>query len=502
MNVRGLRAYRDIVLASAPVAYWRLGEASVSDPAVDAAGGGHTGTYNAGVTLGQPGAFPNEPAATSALFGGSPDEVVVADADDLSFPYPGVITIEFWLKVTDEDSAAGVMSKVDDTVPAFEWAVQIVGGLLYLQAFHPDGSVVSSQAVSLPTDDDWHHWVWVGTGAAFLVYRDGEWITSDVGPSGFMSNTTAPVKLGRYRDTFFNGQLQDVAIYDHALTKAEARLHYRVGTRALDPSFPSESSLYAQEVIADKPVAYWRLGEASVVDPAVDEIGRFPGSYEGAIVPGEPGLLNGDTDTAARLAGTAAADHVLVPTNALLTFPAMSVEAWAQRDRTGVESNGGLVNKTPTYNLGFAEHEFQLGQRIQAQVRVDESGGSPSFETRTVLHEVFARDALGDPAWNTRMHLVMTYDPVAGRLSLFVNGVLGAITDDIPAPIVADTADLLIGKGASASDLDLESLFGGVVDEVAVYDYVLHQSRIVAHYEAGIVSAGASAGALFNGGIE
>src|SRR5438874_13602683 len=49
--------YSAVVLADTPLGYWRLGESDASQPAKDASGNGYDGTYNGGVTVGQPGAI-------------------------------------------------------------------------------------------------------------------------------------------------------------------------------------------------------------------------------------------------------------------------------------------------------------------------------------------------------------------------------------------------------------------------------------------------------------
>jgi hypothetical protein len=54
---------------------------------------------------------------------------------------------------------------------------------------------------------------------------------------------------------------------------------------------------YHTEVIADRPVAYWRLGEPSGALVAVDEIGDLDGAALGDIQFGAVGALPGDPDS-------------------------------------------------------------------------------------------------------------------------------------------------------------------------------------------------------------
>src|SRR4051812_1334419 len=55
-----LSYYSSAVLALSPIAYYRLGESS-GTTAADSSGNGLNGTYNGGVTLGQPGGIFGDP---------------------------------------------------------------------------------------------------------------------------------------------------------------------------------------------------------------------------------------------------------------------------------------------------------------------------------------------------------------------------------------------------------------------------------------------------------
>src|SRR6185436_16466404 len=62
---------------------------------------------------------------------------------------------------------------------------------------------------------------------------------------------------------------------------------------------------YRDTILADKPVAYWRLGEATLVGQAADEVGSVPGKYEPGLTPGVPGAT-GDGNTAVKFGSAVA----------------------------------------------------------------------------------------------------------------------------------------------------------------------------------------------------
>ena len=85
---------------------------------------------------------------------------------------------------------------------------------------------------------------------------------------------------------------------------------------------------YAQEVLADNPVAYWRLGEASGTT-AVDETGSHDGTYSGVTL-GATGLLAGDTDTAVEFNNST--DYIEVADHADFEVSTFTFECWVKHD--------------------------------------------------------------------------------------------------------------------------------------------------------------------------
>src|SRR3954447_24472726 len=69
----GPSSYPEVVLADAPLLYWRLGEAAGVTAVADASGNGRTGTSNSGVTQAVPGALVIDDGAAS--FDGSDSEI-------------------------------------------------------------------------------------------------------------------------------------------------------------------------------------------------------------------------------------------------------------------------------------------------------------------------------------------------------------------------------------------------------------------------------------------
>ena len=223
---------------------------------------------------------------------------------------------------------------------------------------------------------------------------------------------------------------------------------------------------YAQEVLADSPVAYWRLGEASGTT-AFDEVGGYDGTYTGSPTLGATGLIAGDSDTAMSLA-SATDDGVTIPNHAdLMPTTAISVEAWFTVDAAN-SGNSRIVaadqaSTTQTYHL-LLNSSRNFSWRVKSGgtwYGGDFDGDSPTADGSTIYH------------------MVGTYD--GSYVRLYINGVAQTTTYAATGPLNVATADLELGFKSTQPDSD----FAGTLDEVAIYDAALSAARIEAHYNAG-----------------
>jgi len=228
---------------------------------------------------------------------------------------------------------------------------------------------------------------------------------------------------------------------------------------ARDSSAAGAGSRYHQEVLADAPVSYWRLGE-SAGTTASDAKGARNGTYSNGPTLGAPGALIDDPDAAATFDG--ADDRVVVPYAAALNPATFTVEAWARTTDTspGFKTVVGSWANPAAAGFGIwaegASWTFYLG------------GGGGS----TALYV-----PLTAGRWT---HLAATYDGTTMRF--YVDGQLAASGTGTYA--VNTSSPLGIG-GATYGAGGWQHFLNGGVDEVAVYGTALSQPRIQAHYNAG-----------------
>jgi hypothetical protein len=229
--------YSGAVLADAPNAYWRLGEPNGS-VAFDQTASRFNGTFAGGVTLGQPG-FTKD-GNPSVLFDGASGYVDMGNQTPLAFIGP--FTVEAWIKTAATATQRVIAGKVNWATNR-GWAFfQDVNQLSFF-GVTTGGAYVFQMSVSFTPDSNPHHVVaaWDGTGnpGNAVIYVDGvarSAVSSLNGP-GTPDVNTQTFKIGfavGSGSPYFNGSIQDVAVYPSKLSAARVLAHFQAAI-ATDP---------------------------------------------------------------------------------------------------------------------------------------------------------------------------------------------------------------------------------------------------------------------------
>lgn len=218
----GGASYRAVVLADSPVGYWRLGE-SAGTTATDIGSGAHNGTYVNTPTLGVAGALSD--ADTAVTFASASSQRVSIAAN------PSVATdnyaLECWVKLPNLTTQFGLFAHnggINDG-----WGVGIGDGAggagLKLTGVLAGVSFLDSGYTF--ADTNYHHVVMTRESGTTKFYVDGVQtantsVTAPSTPAGAVMNIAAQNTPTR----FFNGTLDEVAIYNAALTSTNVSTHY------------------------------------------------------------------------------------------------------------------------------------------------------------------------------------------------------------------------------------------------------------------------------------
>lgn len=221
VQVNPTTAYRDAVLATNPLSYWRLGESS-GVTAVDEMGV-NDGTYTNTPTLGVAGLLTGD-SDTAVTLNGTTQYVNVPYAAAL---HPGdTFTLAALFKRTGAGHVDPIVSGGNSDFLLWYYS----DDHLYLSK-----EAVSNVFVSTATypDTDPHFIVATKAGANIHVYRDGVEIAGTVANATIVASGVDPVRVGGNSGAdYAAGTPDEPAIWDRALSPAEIAGLYAAGTTA------------------------------------------------------------------------------------------------------------------------------------------------------------------------------------------------------------------------------------------------------------------------------
>jgi Concanavalin A-like lectin/glucanases superfamily len=186
-------------------------------------GGSNPGSYTGGVTPGQTGALSGD-SGTSAAFDGSSGYVKVPESSSLDVG--GTFSVEAWVK-RGAVGTAGLQVIASKQTRSWSLLVNSANQLVLRQ----DGSANIAWSWNRVSDTStWHFVAATKSGSTVHLYVDGVDVTGAVS-NETMTNNTLPLVIGESgSDSYFNGQIQEVAVFNQALTSAEIAGQYQLGS--------------------------------------------------------------------------------------------------------------------------------------------------------------------------------------------------------------------------------------------------------------------------------
>lgn len=215
--------YAAEVLADSPIAYWRLGDASGSTM-VDSSGNGRNGTYNNSPTLGVAGLLSSD--ADTAVNFASASSQSATFADDNSLDGLSAFTVEAWIKPTTVSASQNmIVSRDGGTNRSFQFRLNN-GKLEFLKI--SGGTGISSSTLSAGST---YHVAAVYNGTDIRMYVNGALNGSPVAATGTLGTVTRDLEIAaRIGALYFNGVIDEVAVYGTALSSTRISDHYAAGT--------------------------------------------------------------------------------------------------------------------------------------------------------------------------------------------------------------------------------------------------------------------------------
>ena len=250
-NPRPADAYGKAIYDADPDIYWRLGESS-GTVAKDSGPAGENGTYFGGTTQGQAGGVAGT-SDTAVGFNGSNGGVSSVD----TYTNPRVYSEELWFK-TNTNNGGKLIGFGDHDASATSGSYDrhvfmLPSGELVFGTWTGQENTITSAAKY--NNGQWHHVVARQDSNGMALYVDGQSV-------GTNPQTEAQAYTGYWRiggdnawdgsPPWFNGTIDEVAVYSKSLSASEITAHYNLGSGAgpanQDPVAAFSSSVANQDV--------------------------------------------------------------------------------------------------------------------------------------------------------------------------------------------------------------------------------------------------------------
>jgi len=428
------------------VAYWSFDEGS-GNIAYDASGKGNHGTiYGAKWSQGKTG--------SGLSFDGVDDYVNAGEGGGTLDFGTGDFSIEFWINYKGTTiinrEPGGIVCKTASMTNSPGFCVEITTyggdgtnyGIIFTTTNGAWGTGnLELQGAFLP--NIWYHVVGVRRGSTWTIYKNGAYAISETKAGiGVNVDNDQNLLIGYRPGVYLNGLIDEVRIYNRALSPEEIRFHYSRGG----------------------PVAYWKFDEGQGT-----KVYDLSGN-------GNNGTLNlgtsGNTDPSKAWApgkfGTALSfdgvdDYVRIENiNQLAGSKEATFEYWVK-----------YINPTDYDLCGYIDssnHAIRLGRSDTGTIFVN-AGEHADVNTGVALET------------NTWIHLALTMK-VGDKWIVYKNGkAVYSSTTGLPSTSFYQIP--YFGIGASIESPGPVHFVGGLIDEVRIYNYARTPDEIRLDYNAG-----------------
>lgn len=269
-------------------------------------------------------------------------------------------------------------------------------------------------------------------------------------------------RSGSYSGSRFRGALDEITLYERALTGAEIQAIVAADEAGKCPPPPPPC------VTPPTGIAAWWRGESNTVDSVAGNHGQMvPTNYPAAL-----SYQPGQVDTAFAFRGP---NFVAVPRSDILdlgTERGLTIEAWIYPNQSRpmpivewTDTNGFGANLWLSYSRGPTVLEANL---------IDTTGGYHLIQSPV--------NTLGYNLWQ---HVALTYDKASGAAALYVNGNLVTTTNlgsfapktDLPLLLGYHPPNTASPSGYGSPPAS-PFFFSGAMDEMALYSRALNPGEI------------------------
>ncbi|MBI4159563.1 carbohydrate binding domain-containing protein [Candidatus Wolfebacteria bacterium] len=457
------------------VGYWSFDVGKGGAKAVDMSGRGNNGTLT---NMNTTAAWVAGKIGQALNFDGVDDYVNVGDPASgiLDFGSGQDFTVAAWVKSTmpavlnkypifvAKDNDAGGSRQ------AYVMSLHQSTGTLWFFQIYVSGTGYSVNGRTNIADGNWHFVVGVRQGSTLYSYEDGTLANSAAGSSGSISNATSlGIGLDIGNDSSncceYSGQVDDVRVYNRALSAEEIKRLYRQTSPQMNAS---QANKLRQGL-----VGMWTFdGNDMSGNTAIDRSGN---GNNGTLTNG-PQKTIGKIGQALNFDGVD--DYVDAGNNSSLNdLGASTVSAWIYPKGWGENSYGRIFDSDSCCSSWYIFHLDNDGTAPDKTLRFN-----VDFDS-TDLTRSGAANLITLNQWQ---YVVVTWDGAAAAsgVKFYVNGVesssYGQEANGVTSRVTGSPSLALIGNRTNA-----DRTFKGLIDDVRIYNRALTEAEIRQLYKAG-----------------
>ncbi len=427
------------------VGHWKLDEASGT--LADSSGNGNTGTQSGGIGYASAGVV-----GTAVNFDGTDDYIDAGSGTSIA-NISDAITVSAWVRPPNGVSQAIVSNSRDccGTYNGFQLGRDSSNRFAFTVWNSTDTLTLSP---AFPSSGGWYHVTGTFDGSNVRIFVNGtlEATTSYAGKIGVPASSSLKIgRIGAVSAWHFNGNIDDVRIYNHALSAAEVAGLYRQGLRD------------------DGLIAHWKLDESGGT-VANDSVGSNIGFASGGVVFGSAGKVG----LAAQFDGVN--DYIDAGDFTAEKATNFSYSTWV--NLLGIADLAG--DARPIAGIGRNSDMFH-----NSLLTIGDWAGANDERIKLAWydgswHDYYSVSEVPLTGWH---HIAVTYD--GAKVRFYLNGTLNDDTDNLTTNLpVGGGMKFRIGtrEGAIGSSA---YAFAGMLDDIRYYNRVLSANEIAEIYTNG-----------------
>jgi len=364
---------------------------------------------------------------------------------------PEILTICAWFKINSPPKVAGHIVDHYSSEGGYFMRVRNYGDRMVLQGYVRCGNIASGlDSITLLETGKWYFGAFVADGEKLRLYLNGK-LDRETDQGVLPCGIDKPIRIGAYTPTtwLFNGIIDEVRIYNRALSEEEIRQIYLEGFRNyIEPN--------TRPLLQNNGLVLELNFEEGSGNKAYDNSGyKNDGTIYGAI------RVKGMIGDALEFDGVD--DYVEVPDAPCFTWTdGVTVLAWIKPYSWGEGNWGRIVHK-------HGEIEFFVsgpGEKLNAWIYTTDGAFSHgSYKNSIKLNE-----------WQ---HVAFRYD--GSNMMFFINGKVASSVKAASGVLRDTTNPVYVGARKNLDD----RWFDGIIDEVKIYNRPLSEEEIRREYYRG-----------------